>query len=206
MDSSKAREILGLTGNPSPADIKRAYRQQVKLWHPDRYSEGSSLKRLAEKNIQDANLAYAFLRDRKTAAPRPLRPSGSETRGPTRWPAAPSPGKALHGRFDHLLRFVAAIAPRKALDRLLRWLQSGPRNRFRPWYRYPASSETQGNVRHAVNFDHFLQDAMQNRTALKHIHRARRRSSGSSDDDKIPPVASAAKPRKTGRNPSSDKG
>ena len=79
MNTFQALEILGLDETPSLADIKKAYRQQVKIWHPDRYSEGSPLKGLAEKNIQDANLAYAHLKRQLTGAPRNHRPTLSET-------------------------------------------------------------------------------------------------------------------------------
>jgi len=192
MDTAKALEILGLAGNPSPTDIKRAYRQQVKIWHPDRYSAGTTLKQLAERNIQDANLAYAFLKQPPPAAPRVQRSAANPAQAPSdQPPPPPTPSPAQRS-----LRFLAAILsgdPGKIVDRMRRWLQSAPRNRFRPWYRYPASSGRSGNQTPPVNFDHVLQDALQNRAALKRIHRARRRSAGLQGCDAVPPVAPAAK-------------
>lgn len=77
MDLSKALEILGLPRGASMPEVKKAYREQARLWHPDRYSEASALKKQAEKNIQDANLAYAFLKRQAQSAagarPKPAR-------------------------------------------------------------------------------------------------------------------------------------
>ncbi|MHC5722521.1 MAG: J domain-containing protein, partial [Nostoc sp.] len=35
-DINYAYEILGLEPGASPAQVKRAYRKLVKIWHPDR--------------------------------------------------------------------------------------------------------------------------------------------------------------------------
>ena len=205
MDTSKALEILGLSGNPSPADIKKAYRQQVKIWHPDRYSDDSALKRLAAKNIQDANLAYAFLRQQMPAAHRDRRPPASAPKAPSDVPPPPpsTPERKKSRRFKAIL---GSIDLAKTLDRLLRWLQSAPRNRFRPWYRYPATGGKTAGHKPPVDFEQVLQNAMQDRAALKRIHRARRRSSGPQGSDTVPPVAAAAKPRRPERTPSSGEG
>jgi len=206
MDTSKALEILGLAGNPSPADIKKAYRQQVKIWHPDRYSDDSALKRLAERNIQDANLAYAFLRQPMPLAQRNRRPPAAATKAPSDAPPPPppgTPGRKTSNRFPAALRSIDLA---KALDRIVHWLQSAPRNRFRPWYRYPATDGKAAGRKPPVDFEQVLQKAMQNRAALKRIHRARRRSSGPQGDDTVPPVAAAANPRRPKGNPSSGEG
>jgi len=205
MDTAKALEILGLTGNPSPADLKKAYRQQVKIWHPDRYSEGTALKQLAEQNLQDANLAYTFLKQQVPAAPEERRPAANASQGRSdKPPPPPTPPSVRRG-----FRFLAAlrsIEPGQVLGRILHWLQSTPRNRFRPWYRYPASSAKSGDQTPPVNFDHVLQDAMQNRAARKRIHRARRRKGGCQGCDTVPPVAAATKPHPPGHTPSSEEG
>jgi len=37
LDINYAYEILGLEPGASQAQVKRAYRQLVKIWHPDRF-------------------------------------------------------------------------------------------------------------------------------------------------------------------------
>ena len=199
-------EILGLEGEPSSAAIKKAYREQVKLWHPDRYSAGSAMRTLAEKNIQDANLAYAFLRQHTAPPPRTEAPPRATRTDPPPDRATQSPFVTrlwADGRrwLATLREFVPGILP----GRLLNWLQHDPRNRFRPWYRYPDDSGKPEDRQSAVPFDRALQDAMQNREALKRLHRARRRSSEGDDADKITPVEAVARSRKTGHNASSDR-
>jgi len=62
MDIQKALEILGLKPDATFDEAKRAYKTQVKIWHPDRFSEDSILKPRAEENIRRINTAYAQVR------------------------------------------------------------------------------------------------------------------------------------------------
>ena len=204
MDTSKALEILGLTENPSPADIKKAYRQQVKIWHPDRYSQDSPLKRLAEKNIQDANLAYAFLKQQVPASPRNRRSAASAMKTPSDFPSSSSDAMPRQ-KGDRLLAALQSIDPAKILRHIFRWLPNAPQYRFRPWYRYPASSGTSGDRNRVKSFDHVLKDAMQHRVAHKRIDRAHRRRSGRQGDDRVMPVKAVAKPLKPEADSSSGK-
>jgi hypothetical protein len=208
MNKSKALEILGLKGDPSPAAVKKAYREQVKLWHPDRYSAGSTMKTMAEKNIQDANLAYAFLKRRN---PQPSRGGFPDDDRETRHRVNSPPRRSSDTPFRRAgLGFRDAIdrfAPGRVLARVMRWLRNDPRNRFRPWYRYPDSGDAAGGPqKRAADFNRTLQDAMHNRAALKRLHRARRRSSDSHAGDKATPVESAPKPGPTDRRPPSEGG
>lgn len=194
MNTAKAQEILGLVGHPSLADIKKAYRQQVKIWHPDRYSQGSTLKRLAEKNIQDANLAYAFLKQQVPAAPRNRRSAASAIKTPSDFPSSSSDA-VLRQKGNRLLAVLQSVNPIRVLGHIFRWLQNAPQYRFRPWYRYPASG-TAGDRKPIEAFDRVLRDAMQNRVALKRIDRAHRRQSGRQEDDRVMPVTAVARPFK----------
>ena len=200
-------EILGLEGEPSSAAIKKAYREQVKLWHPDRYSAGSAMRTLAEKNIQDANLAYAFLRQRAAPPPRAKDPPRATPADPLPDRTTPSPFVArLRADSRRLLATLRALVPGTLAGRLLRWLQHDPRNRFRPWYRYPDDNGRPEDRPNAVPFDRALQDAMQNRETLKRLHRARRRSAENDDAENVAPVEAIGRSGKTGRNVSSDRG
>lgn len=53
-------EILGVSRNASPEEIKKAYRQLVKKWHPDRHHEN---KKEAEEKFKEIQEAYEVLSD-----------------------------------------------------------------------------------------------------------------------------------------------
>jgi molecular chaperone DnaJ len=53
-------EILGIKPGASEAEIKRAYRDLVKKYHPDQY-ENNPLGDLANEKMQEINEAYDFL-------------------------------------------------------------------------------------------------------------------------------------------------
>lgn len=56
-----ALEALGLDGGASAAEIKEAYRDLVKVWHPDRFGSAVRLRRKSEEKLQQINDAYRVL-------------------------------------------------------------------------------------------------------------------------------------------------
>lgn len=64
MDFPTALGVLGLSqGNPSPDEVKQAYRSRVAEYHPDKTAHlGPEIRDLAEKKILQINLAYEFLK------------------------------------------------------------------------------------------------------------------------------------------------
>lgn len=56
--------MLGLKPGASEAEIKRAYRELVKKYHPDRYRD-NPLAGLAEEKLREINEAYDFLTSRR---------------------------------------------------------------------------------------------------------------------------------------------
>lgn len=53
-------EVLGVDENADDAEIKKAYRELVKKYHPDRY-KGNPLEELAKEKLQKINEAYDMI-------------------------------------------------------------------------------------------------------------------------------------------------
>ncbi len=53
-------EVLGVKEGASQEEIKAAYREQVKKYHPDKY-QNNPLYELAEEKLQEVNEAYDYL-------------------------------------------------------------------------------------------------------------------------------------------------
>jgi hypothetical protein len=58
---SEALAELEAGENATPAEIKAAYRDLVKVWHPDRFGEDTGLRLRAEERLQRINEAYRRL-------------------------------------------------------------------------------------------------------------------------------------------------
>ncbi|MEH2275056.1 MAG: DnaJ domain-containing protein [Nostoc sp.] len=83
-DLNHAYEILGLKTGASQAQVKRAYRQLVKIWHPDRFLEQKQ-KQEAEEKIKSINAAYNKLKSESPSEPpTPENPSSSSPTNPTK--------------------------------------------------------------------------------------------------------------------------
>jgi len=59
---------LGLEPGASREDVKKAYRDLSKVWHPDRFSEDPTLQRKAEEQLKAINDAYCELRSYEPSA------------------------------------------------------------------------------------------------------------------------------------------
>ena len=53
-------EVLGVSENASDEEIKKAYKELVKKYHPDKY-QNNPLSDLAEEKLQEINEAYEML-------------------------------------------------------------------------------------------------------------------------------------------------
>lgn len=53
-------EVLGIKEGASQEEIKAAYREQVKKYHPDKHTD-NPLQELAEEKLQEINEAYEYL-------------------------------------------------------------------------------------------------------------------------------------------------
>ncbi|MEH2141445.1 J domain-containing protein [Nostoc sp.] len=118
-DLNHAYEILGLKTGASQAQVKRAYRQLVKIWHPDRFLDQKQ-KQEAEEKIKSINAAYNKLKSESPSEPpTPENPFSSSPKNPTkisvnRWDAETfyswGVENATEGRYeDAIADFTHAI-------------------------------------------------------------------------------------------------
>ena len=62
MDEIKRRlEVLGLKPGATEDEVKKAYRELVMVWHPDRFASDSPMQARAETKLKELNAAYEFL-------------------------------------------------------------------------------------------------------------------------------------------------
>jgi len=96
-DYAKACATLGVPVAATWDDIRSAYRDLVKVWHPDRFGDDTRLREKAQRQLAIINEAYEYLRisvdpaGSADAAPSPSvpwrRPSGPPPKGPSKEPS-----------------------------------------------------------------------------------------------------------------------
>jgi hypothetical protein len=103
MTEHEARRLLYLSDVATPAQIKQAYLDLVKVWHPDRFQADPRLRPKTERALQELNDAYAVLQGRRD--PTPSQPPTTTTRVDRPPPAATTP----RGQFWIILSSAAVI-------------------------------------------------------------------------------------------------
>jgi hypothetical protein len=73
--TNEALDVLALRPGATPVEIKEAYRDLVKVWHPDRFGSDPRLRQKAEDKLRQINDAYRVLQSRPDVGGR----FGSET-------------------------------------------------------------------------------------------------------------------------------
>jgi DnaJ-like protein len=61
VQANEALDLLSLRPGATPSEIKQAYRDLVKVWHPDRFGADTQLRRKAEDKLKEMNEAYRVL-------------------------------------------------------------------------------------------------------------------------------------------------
>lgn len=75
LDVEKYYEILGLEPHASAPEVKAAYRDLAKVWHPDRFTHDPRLQQKAQEKLKEINDAYQQLAAMNfTPRPRATRP------------------------------------------------------------------------------------------------------------------------------------
>jgi hypothetical protein len=67
--ANEALDVLGLKPGATPVERKEAYRDLVKVWHPDRFGSDPRLRQKAEEKLQQINDAYRVLESGTGAEP-----------------------------------------------------------------------------------------------------------------------------------------
>lgn len=75
---------LELKPDASPEAVKEAYRELVKVWHPDRFSGDAKLEQRALEKLKRINLAYERIKNRK-----PKKATAAEPQGNSPPPSSP---------------------------------------------------------------------------------------------------------------------
>src|SRR5882757_7496603 len=64
--AKEALDVLALRPGATSVEIKEAYRDLVKVWHPDRFGSDAGLRQKAEERLKQINQAYAVLQSDRT--------------------------------------------------------------------------------------------------------------------------------------------
>ena len=105
--------LLELLPTATDADIKKAWHEQIQVWHPDRFNHSPTLHRKAESRTQLINQAYQTLSDpiartrydatiqpatsqKQASAPRQAAASGQASESYSSTPPRPQPAPRSH--------------------------------------------------------------------------------------------------------------
>jgi hypothetical protein len=61
IDRRKCLMILELPDTATPEEIRTAYRDLIKVWHPDRFQHDAKLEHRAQEKVKQINIAYDWL-------------------------------------------------------------------------------------------------------------------------------------------------
>ena len=90
MTEREAQRVLQLPDDYTRADLRRAYLDLVKVWHPDRFAGDPQLRGRAEQRLRAINEAYAVLQgdsaSHGTPPSTPPTPERSRDRNTPYWP------------------------------------------------------------------------------------------------------------------------
>ena len=98
-DIEECFSTLGIPPSSSIEEIKSAYRDLVKVWHPDRFGSDDRLRVKAEEMTKRLNLAFEFL-ERTFAGKK------SHGQSPPRKEQVPNREKLFSGRISVSCRVV----------------------------------------------------------------------------------------------------
>jgi curved DNA-binding protein CbpA len=125
--TGEALDVLALRPGATPSEIKEAYRDLVKVWHPDRFGSDLRLRQKAELQLKLINEAYRVLQSNSDVDG--MRAAGSESASSSSARDASSAGD--YGRNDSGRRYSGRRSsgppiPRNARGRSIgNWVRAG---------------------------------------------------------------------------------
>src|SRR5512137_1715508 len=98
-DLTHAFQVLGLKPGASPEVVKQAYRDLVRVWHPDRFGHDERLRLIAQDKLKEINGACKVLEAHCfTAGATPAATAPEGRRQPGKEPATNHASPPRHGR------------------------------------------------------------------------------------------------------------
>lgn len=92
----KYYKILEIHTNASEQDIKQAYRELVKVWHPDRFAHDSKLQKRADEKLKEINDAYQKIVDHLNTSKQRQQSQQYQRRETQEKPSSQPPPKQPH--------------------------------------------------------------------------------------------------------------
>ncbi|MFL6304381.1 MAG: J domain-containing protein [Candidatus Sulfotelmatobacter sp.] len=89
MSIDEALDVLALRPAATPSEIKEAYRDLVKVWHPDRFGSDLRLRQKAELQLKRINEAYRVLQSDRGVSGMYTPGVQSEPTSSARYPSSP---------------------------------------------------------------------------------------------------------------------
>src|SRR5664279_5225340 len=63
MSDGDCRRVLDVPADATPETIRQAYRDLVRVWHPDRFQTDERLRKVAGDHLREVNEAYEALKN-----------------------------------------------------------------------------------------------------------------------------------------------
>lgn len=116
MNLTTSLNILGIGPDTDEAQAKRAYKAQVRRWHPDQFPEGSATKAGADEQLKQINIAYARVKAHlATNRPAPAAPP-HPGQGAADRPEPTDKSSKKRSWVDHLFDTLNAFAGNRAAE------------------------------------------------------------------------------------------